>query len=280
MELLAIILSGFLSIFASGGLVLELLADNNLSSRLSAVEQLTTRVDNIPSYQIIGGQVGKIRIASRGVELKPELRIDTLEVETDPIDLDWQNLTEGNLSNLRESLNQPLQGAVRLVITKADLNRALKSKNIQKKLEQSLNRLIASKTGSSAFSYTIIAPQLELLPGNRLQVQGQLQRSGARGKDSQSLRLKLEWGLKLVAGKNIQLIEPKGTVNGKPVSTRLLQRFAQGISNRLDLSSLEKTGITARLLQLEVNEEQIRLAAFARMETKQAAFSAKSSKLD
>jgi hypothetical protein len=181
---------------------------------------------------------------------------------------------------LRESLNQPLQGAVRLVITKADLNRALKSKNIQKKLEESLNSLIASKTGSSTFSYTIIAPQLELLPGNRLQVQGQLQRSGTRRKDSQSLRLKLEWGLKLVAGKNIQLVEPKGTVNGKPVSTRLLQRFAQGISNRLDLSSLEKTGITARLLQLEVNEEQIRLAAFARMETKQAAFSAKSSKLD
>jgi hypothetical protein len=288
MELLTILLSGFFSIVGSGGWVLDLLADNNLSSRLSRVQNLTTRVDNIPGYQIIKGKVTKIRIASRGLELEPKLRIDTLELETDPINLDWDYLnssreslsTQKNFSRLRESLNQPLQGAVRLVITETDINSALQSKNIQQKLQESLNSLLKSKTGSSAFSYTLIAPRIQLLPNNRLRVNAKLERAGTRSNNLQSLTLKLEWGLKVVAGKNIQLVKPIGTVNGKPLSTRLLQGFAEGISNRLDLNTLEKTGIIARLLQLEVDEEQIRLAAFVRVETKQAAFSPKSSKLD
>ena len=65
----------------------------------------------------------------------------------------------------------------------------------------------------------------------------------------------------------IELVEPIGTVNGRPMSARLLTGFAQGISDRLDLNTLEENGIFARLLQLEIDREQIALAGFVRMET-------------
>lgn len=270
MELLTILLSGLLSVLSPGGAVVDLLIDNTVGSRLAAIEQSAIRVDNTPNYQIIKGKVERIRIASRGVELQPDLRIDTFELETDPIDLDIQNLVGGNLPELRKSLRQPLQGAVRLVITEEDIDRALNSKAIQQQLQQSLNHLIASRTGSSVLSYTLLEPQIKLLDGNRLGIEAKLRRSGTQTRHSQTLDLKLEWGIKLVAGRKIQLIEPKGTIDERPISTRLLTGFTQGISNRLDLGNLEATGIIARLLQLEINQQEIKLAVFARMETQKA----------
>lgn len=269
MELLTILLSGLLSVLSPGGAVVDLLIDNTVSSRLTAIEESAIRVDNAPSYQIIKGKVERIRIASRGVELRPGFRIDTLELETDPIDLDIQNLALGNLPELRKSLRQPLQGAVRLVITEKDLERALTSPAIQEQLQESLNDLIASRTGSSVLSYTLLEPQIKLLEGNRLGIEAKLQRSGTQS-PAQTLDLKLEWGIKLVAGRKIQLIEPAGTINERPISTRLLAGFTEGISNRLDLGNLEATGIIARLLQLEINHQEIKLAVFARMETEKA----------
>jgi hypothetical protein len=270
MELLTILLSGLLSVLSPGGAVVDLLIDNTVGSRLTAIEKSAIRVDNAPNYQIINGKVERIRIASRGVELQPGLRIDTLELETDPIDLDIHNLALDNLPELRKSLRQPLQGAVRLVITEEDLARALTSPAIQKQLQESLNDLIARRTGSSVLSYTLLEPQIKLLDGNRLGVEAKLRRSGTQSLDPQTLNLKLEWGIKLVAGRKIQLIEPAGTINERPISTRLLAGFTEGISNRLDLGNLEATGIIARLLQLEINQQEIKVAVFARMETEQA----------
>jgi hypothetical protein len=270
MELLTILLSGLLSALSPGGAVVDLLIDNTVGSRLTTIEKSAIRVDNAPNYQIINGKVERIRIASRGVELEPGFRIDTLELETDPIDLDIHNLALDNLPELRKSLRQPLQGAVRLVITEADIDRALKSPAIQEQLQESLNDLIARRTGSSVLSYTLLEPQIKLLGGNRLGVEAKLRRSGTQSLDSQTLDLKLEWGIKLVAGRKIQLIEPAGTINERPISTRLLTGFTQGISNRLDLGNLEATGIIARLLQLEINQQEIKVAVFARMETEKA----------
>ncbi|MBE9168109.1 DUF2993 domain-containing protein [Pleurocapsales cyanobacterium LEGE 06147] len=269
MELLTILLSGLLSVLSPGGAVVDLLIDNTVGSRLTAIEKSAIRIDNAPNYQIIKGKVERIRIASRGVELQPGFRIDTLELETDPIDLDIQNLARGNLSELRKSLRQPLQGAVRLVITEKDIDRALKLPAIQEQLQESLNDLIASRTGSSVLSYTLLEPQIKLLDRNRLGIEAKLRRSGTQS-PAQTLDLKLEWGIKLVAGKKIQLVEPKGTIDERPISTRLLTGFTQGVSNRLDLGNLEATGIIARLLQLEINQQEIKLAVFARMETQKA----------
>jgi hypothetical protein len=269
MELLTILLSGLLSVLSPGGAVVDLLIDNTVGSRLTAIEKSAIRVDNAPNYQIVQGKVERIRIASRGVLLQPGLRIDTLEIETDPIDLDIQDSALKNLSALRKSLRQPLQGAVRLVITEKDLDRALNSPAIQKQFQESLDNLIASRTGSSVLSYTLLEPKINLLDGNRLGIEAKLHRSGTQS-PTQTLNLKLEWGIKLVAGKKIQLIEPTGTIDEKPISTRLLMGFTQGISNRLDLGNLETTGIIARLLQLEINQQEIKLAVFGRMETLKA----------
>ena len=276
MEILTIVLSGILSLASGGGVILDLLVDNNLRSQVVGVEQQAIRLDNVPSYQIVGGKLQKIRVSTTGIKLKPNLRIETLELETDPINLDRRKLNLDNLEQFKAALKQPLQGAVKIVLTEADLNRALQSPEIQEKIEQTLNRLIARKAGSSNISYHLLAPRVELSPDNRLGVQFKLRRSQGRPNldpaDSE-LAISLEFKLELVNGKQLRLLEPKGTVNQRPMSSRLLNGFANGISDRFDLSDLEADGILARLLQLKIDEDKIELVGFARMETKEAEMS-------
>ncbi len=273
MEILAIALSGLLSVFSGSGIVLDRLASNNLRSQVVGVERQAVRIDNIPSYQIVGGKIQKIRIATRGLELKPELRIEALELETDAIALERSKLNFNDINKFQEALQQPLQGAVRIVLTEKDLNRVLQSPSVQAQLQASLNRLVARKAGSTNIIYNLKEPQLELLSNNRLAIKFQLTRAGFSHYPSRELAIALELGIRIVNGKTVEFIEPSGTVNQRPMSSRLLNGFAQGVSDRLNLAALEANGILARLLQLEITKDKIELAGFARMETKEAEFS-------
>ncbi len=105
-----------------------------------------------------------------------------------------------------------------------------------------------------------------MLPGNRIKVELKLRRSGMNQDRNREIAISLELGIEVIAGTKIQLVNPQGTVNGRQMSARLLGGFAQGLSDRLQLSNLESSGILARLLQLEVTEDKIELVAFTRLE--------------
>ena len=252
MELLTILLSSFLAIVSPIGLILENVVESRLRSQLEAVDELEVRIDNAPNYQILQGKAQGIRVASRGVEPIPDLRIAVLEFETEPIDL--------NLLRLRQEeaveLQQPLQGGVRLVLTETDLNQALQSPRLQTYLQQRLSRL-----SRRLERYEVLNPRVDLLDNNRVGVQLELAQSG-----EQTLTIALESGIEVFEGHRFRLIDPKGTIDGRPLSSRLLQGIAQGLSDRFDLQSLEKTGMTLRLLQLEIDNHQINGAAFVRVE--------------
>ncbi|NJL53284.1 MAG: DUF2993 domain-containing protein [Hydrococcus sp. SU_1_0] len=286
MEILTIVLAGLLGIGSSGGIVLDKIAQGKLASQVISVEQQAVRIDNQPNYQVAQGQIARVRIASRGVRLKPGLRIASLDVETDSLAVRLSKLKFTNLESLRESLVTPASGVVKLVLTEQDLNQALQSPQIQEQLQKNLNRLIASQAGSNSISYQLSELQLKLRPKNRLQVSFKLSRPISRPraklnrdsssspgtseeqKSSRELAISLELTLKVVDGKVLRLLEPQGIVNGRPMSSRLLTGFATGIGDRLNLKTLEADGILARILQLEINEDDLQLIGFARLETK------------
>ena len=271
MELIAIVLSGLFSLFANGGWIIDAIAGKTLSDQLISVEEQAIRIDNTPSYQLAQGKIDKVRVATRGVKLYPYLRIDTLELETDAIALDLKNLKPKNLESLQASLLKPLQGVGKIIVTEADLTKALQSPEVKQQLQQALNNLVARKAGTSTIAYEVSAPQLELHPNNQVKIYLELRRFSNNPKNTSKLAISLEFGIKVLGGTKIQLVQPIGTVNNRPMSSRLLQKFASGISDRLDLTRVESEGILARLLQLEITEDKIELVAFARMETKQAA---------
>ncbi len=291
MEVLTIVLSSLLSLASSGGLILDSVTANRISSEIIDIEEQAIRLDNSPSYQIAAGKLQKVRIATRGVRIKPDLRIEAFELETDRLDLDLARLSIDSIDGLRESLDRPFQGAVRLVLTETDLNQALQSPEILTEIQTALNRFIIRKAGSTNIAYEIRDLQLELRPTNRLGLKFKLSRpktnfesnhpstASAADTNSRNLAMVLELGIEVLNGKTIRLVNPKGTVNGRPMSSRLLNGFAEGISDRLSFDSLESDGILARILQLEIDEDKLDLASFLRVETKTTKLSSKEIKV-
>jgi hypothetical protein len=282
MEVLTIVLAGLLGIGSSGGIVLDQIAQNKIRSQVISVEEQAVRIDNQPNYQAAQGKIARVRIASRGVRIKPGMRIAAIEVETDPIAVKLSKLKLKSIEQFRESLVATVGGAVKVVLTETDLNQALQSKEIQEQLQTTLNRLIVSKAGSTNISYQLADLRVALQPQNRLQVNFKLSRPSPKlslesnpnsgtsdqQKNSRELAISLELTLKVINGKALQLLDPRGTVNGRPMSSRLLKGFATGISDRLNLNTLSADGILARILQLEIKEDNLQLSGFLRLEPK------------
>jgi LmeA-like phospholipid-binding len=265
MELLTIILSGLLASVSPLGIILDQVVASNLRSRLHKVEELEVRIDNAPSYQIVQGKIERVRIATRGVQPILGLRIDTLELETDPIDVDLKLIQSGKLNTWNQFLQEPIQSGVRLELTEEDINLALQSPEILSRLQQGIDRSISGRLPGGG-NYKLLQSSLDILGNNRLRVQAQLLNTEAKEEDAQPVEIMLELGVKVVGGRNLQLIEPTGEINGRRLSSRLLSGFAESLSETLDLNSLKNSGITARLLKLELENDRLNLAGFVRLE--------------
>ncbi|HBE16698.1 MAG TPA: DUF2993 domain-containing protein [Cyanobacteria bacterium UBA11149] len=253
MEFIAILLSSILALGSPVGLAIDTLAENAILSQVERVEELQIRVDNTPNYQVIQGKVQRIRMASRGVWLTPEMRIDTLELETDPIDVDLQRLTRGGKESLAKSLRQPLQTGVRLRLTESDINQALQSPAATAKLQQLHFRL----SSGSRQKYQVFQPRIEFLANNRIRFQADIQEG-----EKQPIPVTLESGLSVTAGQSLQLIDPIVLVDGQPMPPLLVGIFTSGLTNRYNLRSWEDAGITARVLQLKIDTGTLELAGF------------------
>jgi hypothetical protein len=256
MEFLTILLSGVLGLVAPAGLVVDRIAENAIRSQLRKAEQLEVRVDNAPSYQVLQGKVERVRIAGRGLRLKQQdIRIAVLELETDPIDLEPRTLGQKQLK-----LRRAFSAGVHLVLDQQDINQALKLPT----LAASLSKLEVPEIGNSddsKESYNFVAPRVQLLANNRVRLQVEL----TAGNDK-SLAITVESGLAVVAGRQIQLIEPSVYVNQEAVTKQLVSAIATDLNQKLDLGSLEVYGLKARILQLKVNSQKLEIVAFLRVE--------------
>lgn len=251
MEFITIVLSGLLGLVSPAGLVIDRTARNAIRSQFGKVEQLQVRVDNAPSYQLLQGKVERVRIAGRGLELKrQDIRIAVLELESDPI-----NFERRSLGRRLPKLKQPFQAGVRLVLTKQDINRFLQSRQLTVRLRNlGINKLQYSR-------YNLVNPQVKFLENNRIRFQVELTEE-----DVLPLAITVESGLSLVAGRQIQLVEPAIWVNGEAVPSQFVSAIQTNISKQLELSNLERYGLGARLLKLKVSQDELEIAAFLRVE--------------
>ena len=142
MEWFLIALTSLLTAITPVGLVVDNVIANNIRDRVKSVEELSVRVDNAPSYQLIQGKINRVHIASRGIEPIDHVRIDTLDIETDPINIKLNDLKTSNLNQIRASLRSPLQGAFNLIITEDDINKALAEPQIKSQIQALLSKLL------------------------------------------------------------------------------------------------------------------------------------------
>lgn len=257
MEFLTIFLSSLIGILAPVGVAVDRVAEKNLRQQFVAVEQLQVRIDNAPSYQLVQGKVNRVRIAGRGLFPLADVRIAALDLETDAIAVQVKPARRGKVK-----LAAPLRFAARLVLDQADLNRALQSPKAKTVLQQLGGSVVSDQdTRRRIQRYEFQAPRITFLDRQRLRFQVGVREPG----DPAQLDIAVETGIAISQGRQVQLVQPHVTLNGEPVPQELLQGMIEGIADRSDLKQLEASGITARILQYQVDRQQLTLVAFVQM---------------
>ncbi|MBE9032929.1 DUF2993 domain-containing protein [filamentous cyanobacterium LEGE 11480] len=251
MEFLAVLLSGLIAIISPINFGGEAIATQQLKKQFVTVENLTVRIDNTPSYKIAQGKIDQVRIAGKGLFPMRDLRIDTLEIETDPI----------ALAGLKAKLAKPLQAGVKLVLTEQDLNQALQSPTIVNQLKQLGGQALGSQASEQIARYTFVNPRLALLSAQRIRVEVDLQERGYQDR----LKLKIETDVTVQSGKSIQLTNTNITTNEQPIYAPLTRRLIAGVNQQLNLDRLEKSGITARILSLNFSQNQAHITTFVQV---------------
>ncbi|NEP00206.1 MAG: DUF2993 domain-containing protein [Symploca sp. SIO2E9] len=262
MEFLTIFLSSLLAVVSPVGLIIDSVAEDAIGSRLEQVEQLAVRIDNAPSYQLLQGKVERVRIAGRGLLLKPDIRIELLELETDPINLKLSSLRKSTGNSPQTLLEQPFQAGLRLVLTESDLNQALLSPIVTAQLQQLGRRFL----GGSQRNYQFFNPRIEFLGENRLSFQLEVQEGNAP-----PLAVSIESGIGLISGHLLELIEPEIAVENDAFPPELVSKLAGSLRDSLDICTLESAGITVRLLELNIGTSELEAIAFVRIDNSEAA---------
>lgn len=251
MEFFTIFLSSLFGLISPTGLIVESAAEKAVRAQFAQVEKLQVRIDNAPTHQLLNGQVERIRIAGRGLQLKQlEMRVAVLELESDRVDL--------NLRNLRAPrLEQPLQAGVRLVLNQQDINQALRSPKFTANLRNLSINILQPQSRQALPSYSFVNPHLEFLVNNRLRFQVELTEANTK-----PLVIRVETRLNLIARRQLQLLEPVIYVNEEKVPEQLVKAIANNLGKQLDLTNLEVYGVQSRILKLQISPNKIEFAAF------------------
>ena len=270
MDWFVVALTSLLTFISPVNLIGDRLIADQIRSRVYQVEDLSVRVDNAPSFQAVQGKIERVRIASRGIEILPELRIEQLQLETDPIDVRWQSLSGANLSTLRQSLRQPLQGAIQVVVTEADINRALADTQIKARLETLLNRVIPA----DAPRFQIDGIQVDFLERDttntdqapRINLLLNLRQGLNPEEELAVLAIAIETGVQVNNGDRLMFIDPVVMLDGRKISSRVVNSITSSFINQLSLKPLEKQGITARILRYDLTADQAAFSLFASLQ--------------
>jgi hypothetical protein len=144
-----------------------------------------------------------------------------------------------------------------LGLNQRDINQALQSPQVT----DMLRKLMISDFGNSGQRYNFVNPHVEFLANNRLRFQVELTQENIK-----PLAITVESGIDIIAGRQIQLVQPIVLVNGEEVPSQVVSAIAANVSQKFDLSNLEASGLKARILQLKVTPQKLEIAAFLRIE--------------
>jgi hypothetical protein len=259
MDILALILTTLTALLSPVGLVVDSLAEQALRQQTDAIEAIQVRVDNAPNYQILSGRINHLRISARGVRLRqlPDLRIEAISLEADPLDVNVARLRAGELQ-----LDKPAQAALRLQLKADDLNAFLASERMQAWLDSLQVSLPGPGLARQRQRYGLANPSLEVMPGDRLRIVVDLQDRV----NQESIPVLVELGLAVIDGYRLELVDPKIKIDGAEAPSQLISALASGASQEFTLKRLEEFGLTTRILALNLVDHQLDLAIFARIE--------------
>jgi hypothetical protein len=111
-----------------GEQALSKIVEAGMTSQLDEAETMDVDIRTNP-VKLMQGEVDSVTIVGKGLVMKQDLRMETLEINTDKISINPLNAIFGNIE-----LDQSTNAEAHIVLLDSDLNRALSSDFVQAKL--------------------------------------------------------------------------------------------------------------------------------------------------
>jgi LmeA-like phospholipid-binding len=101
-----------------GNQALSKVVEIGIASQLDVVEEIAVDLRTNPG-NLIQGKLDSVEISGKGVVVKQDLRVASIQINTDRVAIDPLRAILGNIE-----LTQPTDAEARIVLTEADINRA------------------------------------------------------------------------------------------------------------------------------------------------------------
>ena len=111
-----------------GNQALSKVVEIGIASQLDIVEEIDVDLRTNPG-NLMQGKVDSVEIVGKGLVVKQDLRMESIQINTDRVSIDPLRALLGNIE-----LTQPTDAEARIVLTETDINRAFSSDYIRDKL--------------------------------------------------------------------------------------------------------------------------------------------------
>jgi hypothetical protein len=112
-----------------GEQALDKVAELAIKSQLDQAEHVEVDIRTNP-INLMQGKVESVNIAGKGMVIKQELRVETIQVEASSVNVNPLKALTGQVE-----LTQPAGAEAKILLTEADLNRALQSDYLRRKMQ-------------------------------------------------------------------------------------------------------------------------------------------------
>ncbi len=269
MELLVSILSGILAIATSVNMVGDTLVEKKIRSQVQAVDTLVVRIDNAPNYDVLGGKVQRVRVATRDLKISSAIAFKALEIDMDGININLKEFIQEDLVTeiddvptlrLRELFESPVQMASRIVLTQEQLDSILQSQTVNFTLSQRLTDTLNGLSDNDA-EFTINSFKLDLIDTNRLALRANIiDLEGEYEARGEELNVDWELSIKVLDGSNFEFFDQKLYIEGEEIEPENDVLIARPVTLRV----LEELGLNVRVLQWNSDQDELELALSVR----------------
>jgi hypothetical protein len=227
-----------------GEQALDKAAEIALSSQLDEVENIEVDIRTDP-LQLVQGKVESVDINGRGLVMKQDLRAESVAIKTDAVAINPLKAVTGEIE-----LNEPAQAQAHVLLTEADLNRALTSAYLRDKLKQLDLEVDGKKT-----TIEVQQVKLQLLEADQISINAIIRTEANEEVDFNAI------------------VKPELKDNGQRIDIEILSAKGQGLSldlltalfrkiiELLDLRNFELGGMSLRLNDLKSHEGKLSLQA-------------------
>jgi hypothetical protein len=233
-----------------GEKALSKVAEVGIASQLNEAEDINVDIRTNPG-KLVQGKLDSVSISGKGLVMKQDLRMETLEVSIDEVEINPLKAVFGNIE-----LVHPTDAEAQIVLNEADINRALSSDYIRDKL----HNLQMDMDGRSV-SVDVQASTVSLPGENKFVITADFLIEG-------------QAAVKKLSATAIPQIQENGhcisleilSTEGQGLTSELVVVILDQLTNLLDLRNFDMPGMSLQMHQLEAQAGKLVIHAKTQIE--------------